>query len=111
MDCTVRLFNASSVCGPASFIVLAGYNLLSYNHKLSDKLCVILDDGKYMNHSTNPNCSTDMSTGNTYAIRDIEPDEQLFEDYQNFEHPIFLLALLQKYKCAPDYYNIPAKIE
>ena len=64
-----------------------------------------------MNHSTIPNCSTDMRTGNTYAIRDIEPDEQLFEDYQNFEHPIFLLALLQKYKCAPDYYDIPVTVE
>ena len=52
-----------------------------------------------------------MRTGNTYAIRDIEPDEQLFEDYQNFEHPIFLLALLQKYKCAPDYYDIPITVE
>jgi SET domain-containing protein len=70
-------------------------------------LCFIKDDGKYMNHSTEPNCGTDMSTGDTYAIRDIEPGEQLFEDYAKFEHPPFLFPLLEKYKCAPNYYDIP----
>lgn len=60
-----------------------------------------------MNHSTDPNCLTDMQTGHTYALRDIEPEEQLFEDYGNFEHPSFLLHLLEKYNCAPNYYDIP----
>jgi hypothetical protein len=49
-----------------------------------------------------------MKTGNTYAIRDINPEEQLFEDYGTFEHPSFLLPLLAKYECAPDYYEIPS---
>ena len=60
-----------------------------------------------MNHSTVPNCRTDMATGNTYAIRDITIDEQLYEDYATFQHPPFLFHLLEKYKCAPNYYNIP----
>ena len=80
--------------------------MMSFEH--ADKLCYITDDGKYMNHSTEPNCWTDMKTGNTYAIRDINPEEQLFEDYGTFEHPSFLLPLLAKYDCAPDYYEIPS---
>ena len=62
-----------------------------------------------MNHSTQPNCITDMQTGHTYAFRDILPNEQLFEDYGRFEHPSFLFPLLEKYQCAPDYYTIPEK--
>lgn len=76
-----------------------------------DKLCLIQDDGKYMNHSTGPNCLTDMKTGNTYAIKNIPKNDQLFEDYRNFEHPIFLLPLLKKYNCAPDYYDLPSNLE
>jgi hypothetical protein len=51
-----------------------------------------------------------METGNTFAIRDIEAGEQLFEDYAKFEHPDFLLPLLKKYDCAPTYYEIPLDI-
>ena len=68
-------------------------------------LCEVLDDGKYMNHSTSPNCKT-RHGGNTYAVRDIEPGEQLYEDYTTFDHPDFLYPLLEKYECAPDYYEL-----
>lgn len=68
-------------------------------------LCEILDDGKYMNHSTTPNCKT-RAGGNTYAIRNIAAGEQLFEDYALFDHPDFLYPLLEKYDCAPDYYDL-----
>ena len=83
---------------------------LDMTYGIMDKLCLITDDGKYMNHSTSPNCETDMKTGFTYAIRDIEPDEQLFEDYARFEHPDFLLPLLEKYQCEPSYYEIPQEV-
>ncbi|CAM9678884.1 unnamed protein product, partial [Ectocarpus fasciculatus] len=52
-------------------------------------LCEVLDDGKYMNHSEVPNCKTSTG-GNTYAIRDIQPGDELFEDYATFDHPDFL---------------------
>ena len=52
-----------------------------------------------------------METGNTYAIRVIQKDEQLSEDYRHFEHPVFLFPLLQKYECAPDYYDLPSREE
>lgn len=76
-----------------------------------DKLCLITDDGKYMNHSTDPNCLTDMETGNTFAIKNIKDGEQLFEDYRRFEHPVFLFPLLLKYECAPDYYDLPSEVQ
>lgn len=82
-------------------------DFLDLTYGIGDKLCFIRDDGRFMNHSIQPNCITNMSTGNTYALRDIEPNEQLFEDYARFEHPAFLFPLLEKYQCAPDYYEIP----
>ena len=75
----------------------------------NDMICLITDDGKYMNHadkkSYNCNCKTDLMTGNCYAWRDIKIGEQLFEDYSTFSHPEFLYTLLKKYKCEPTYYN------
>ena len=70
-----------------------------------DKLCLITDDGKYVNHSDNPNCKTDLISGNCYAIRDIKKDEEILEDYSSFTHPPFLFSLLKKYNCEPTYYN------
>ena len=71
-----------------------------------DKLCLITDDGKYVNHSDNPNCKTDLLTGNCYAIRDIKKDEEILENYSSFTHPPFLVPLLKMYKCEPTYYTI-----
>eukprot|EP01041_Mallomonas_annulata_P003511 gene3511-6982_t len=82
-------------------------NWLDLTYGLHGKICEILDDGKYMNHSVTPNCKTD-ANGDVYAITDIHTGEQLFEDYVSFDHPAFLYDLLSKYDCEPDYYNIPA---
>ena len=59
-----------------------------------------------MNHSTNPNCGTDMSDATTYALRDIEIGEMLTEDYSSYSHPDYLIRILKKYNCEPDYYTI-----
>lgn len=71
-----------------------------------DKLCLITDDGKYVNHSETPNCKTDLINGNCYSLRDIKKDEEILEDYNNFVHPPFLFPLLQKYNSEPTYYTI-----
>jgi hypothetical protein len=73
----------------------------------NELLCLITDDGKYMNHAdkTSSNCKTDLTSGNCYALRDIKIGEQLFEDYSTFSHPAFLYTLLKKYNCEPSYYN------
>ena len=70
-------------------------------------LCLITDDGQYVNHADAPNCKTDLSTGHCYAIHDIVKGEQIFEDYSSFTHPRFLFSLLQLYDCEPDYYPLP----
>ena len=71
-----------------------------------DKLCLITDDGKYVNHSDTPNCKTDLINGNCYSLRDIKKDEEILEDYNNFTHPSFLFPLLEKYNSEPTYYTI-----
>jgi hypothetical protein len=74
-------------------------------------LSLINDDGQYINHSTTPNCKTDLSTGHCYAIQDIAEGDQIFEDYSSFSHPSFLYPLLKKYECEPDYYEMPNRYE
>jgi hypothetical protein len=72
-----------------------------------DLLCLIMDDGQYMNHAEGEksNCMTLLVSGNCYARRDIKAGEQLFEDYSQYSHPEFLLPLLKKYDCEPTYYT------
>jgi SET domain-containing protein len=72
-----------------------------------DVVCLITDDGQYMNHSADPNCATDLTTGHCYAQRPIQAGEQLFENYQTFSHPPFLYGLLKIYQCVPTYYKLP----
>lgn len=75
------------------------------------KLCLIVDDGQYMNHAdatdNRCNCKTDLISGNCFAARDIGIGEQLFEDYLSFSHPPFLFDLLKQYNCEPNYYVLP----
>ena len=88
-------------------------SFLNYSFGKGEKLCLIKDDGQYMNHAEPPacNCKTDLTTGHCYAIRDIKAGEQLFEDYAAYSHPSFLYKLLRKYECEPDYYAMPEAIE
>jgi hypothetical protein len=74
-------------------------------------LCMINDDGQYVNHADAPkfNCQTDQATGHCYAIRDLVAGEQIFEDYGSFTHPYFLFPLLKQYDCEPDYYALPSQ--
>ena len=73
-------------------------------------LCLIVDDGQYVNHADAPacNCRTDLSTGHCYARKDIAAGEQITEDYSSFTHPPFLFPLLKQYNCEPDYYQMPS---
>jgi hypothetical protein len=76
----------------------------------AEVLCLITDDGQYMNHASAPdcNCKTDLQTGHCYSLRPIPAGEQLFEDYASFSHPPFLFPLLKQYNCEPNYYALPA---
>lgn len=81
-------------------------SFLDLSYGVSGEIHYILDDGKFMNHSPNPNCVTDMSDATTYAMRDIEIGEMLTEDYSSYSHPDYLIRILKKYNCEPDYYTI-----
>ena len=72
-------------------------------------LCLIVDDGQYVNHAAAPlcNCKTDMTTGDCFSLRTIAAGEQIVEDYTSFSHPPFLFPLLKEYACEPDYYELP----
>ena len=52
----------------------------------NDVVISILDDGRFWNHSANPNCgSWEGDEDNTYAIRDIESGEELLDDYGDYQ--------------------------
>jgi hypothetical protein len=86
----------------------ARQEFLNYTFGKGDKLCLITDNGVYMNHADASacNCKTDLKTGDCFAIGDINIGEQLFENYATFSHPPFLYELLKKYQCEPSYYDI-----
>jgi hypothetical protein len=79
---------------------------LDLSYGVSGEIHYILDDGKYMNHSTEPNCFTIMKDATTIALRDIEIGEMLTEDYSTYTHPEYLKFILKKYDCEPDYYTM-----
>jgi hypothetical protein len=87
----------------------AQQSFLNYSFGRGELICLIKDDGQYMNHAdaANCNCKTDLLTGHCFAMRDIKSGEQLFEDYLTYSHPSFLYKLLKKYECEPDYYALP----
>jgi hypothetical protein len=80
-------------------------SFLDLSYGVSGDIHYILDDGKYINHSTEPNCITNMEDATTYALRDIEIGEMLTEDYSTYYHPKYLQQILQKYDCEPTYYK------
>lgn len=77
----------------------------------------ILDDGCYWNHSETPNtgvapfselqsaenCTDQIDWCSTYAIRDIQPGEQLLEDYGMWEYPQYFLDLAKEYSVPQDF--------
>ena len=80
---------------------------LDYAFGKGDLLCLITDNGMYMNHADaiGCNCYTDIITGDCFAKKNIKAGEQLFENYATYSHPPFLFVLLKKYQCDPTYYK------
>jgi SET domain-containing protein len=91
-----------------SLTISESKKFLDLSYGLHNKLCFINDDGRFINHSSSPycNCKTEMQTGDVYSLRDIDKGEELLEDYSSFEHPDFLMSLLNQYDCFPSYYTI-----
>ena len=87
----------------------AAKRFLELTYGRGELLCLIVDSGRFINHAAPPhcNCRTEMKTGHVYALTDIAPGAELFEDYATFDHPPYLYGLLEKYECSPTYYAIP----
>jgi hypothetical protein len=85
-------------------------DFLDRSFGIGNIICLITDDGQYMNHADAPNCKTDLTTGHCYSLRPIYAGEQLFENYETFSHPSFLRGLLKFYQCEPAYYKIPNEL-
>lgn len=68
-------------------IYLSKYSWVSSKSGLC---CVPFDNNKYINHSTNPNVTSEYREGETevvsFAACDIKPGEELTEDYANFDN-------------------------
>ena len=74
------------------------HNLLTYSYyeRDLDALIFCLDDSRFVNHSFNANsgASEDENGFCAVAIRDIQPGEEITEDYSKYT----LCSWLQKYK-------------
>lgn len=49
-----------------------------------NQLLYICNDGRYINHSENPNCAA-VDFAVSITLRDIDKDEELFEDYRTYD--------------------------
>jgi hypothetical protein len=79
---------------------------LDFSYGVSGEIHYIIDDGKYINHSLEPNCFTIMKDATMVALRDIEIGEMLTENYSTYTHPHYLKRILKDYDCEPDYYTM-----
>ena len=66
----------------------------------------ILDDGKFWNHSSNPNTGDGPDVNSSYAIKNIRKGEELLDDYGTYDWPSWLLKLLAEYEVDIDYFDI-----
>jgi len=61
----------------------------SWRSKSTGLYCFSSDNGKYFNHSNNPNCLSEYGGGNeevvTTTIRDIQIGEEITDNYSSFE--------------------------
>lgn len=70
------------------------WNIYAFKFRGLYYLCV--DNARFYNHSTEPNCGEDSEFNTTFAARDIQPGEELTTDYKNFgteEDNMFNLAI------------------
>jgi len=62
--------------------------LTTYCFRFIDKYYLCIDNARFFNHSDSPNCYSsdfnEMQLGFTRALRDIQPGEELTDDYTGF---------------------------
>lgn len=69
-----------------------------------------LDEGKYYNHSNNPNTCSGwpgaLDQDSSYALRDIKKGEELFEDYSKFKYPAWFVNLYNEFGSDLSFFEI-----
>jgi len=67
-----------------------------------DNLCVnISDDGRFVNHSSNPNTGYASESEPSIALRDISINEELTCDYSGLGSPLWYKSLCKKFNVLP----------
>lgn len=83
------------------------YFFMSHVYLFNGMMNEILDDGTRWNHSEDPNTGTGSGVGidwfSTYAIKDIQEGEELFDDYGTYEYPDYFIQLAKEYKVPQDF--------
>ena len=86
-----------------------------------DDVVFALDEGAYVNHSSRnynigeyPFEEKDISKPthshiHSYAIRDISAGEEVFENYDFYDHPDYLLELYERFNTPTSYYKCPPR--
>ena len=76
-----RVYTKNEIKG-LSLIELEYLDKYSYRNNNLYYLCV--DNGRFINHSIEPNTVEDNKIQATYASRDIQPGEEILSDYRTF---------------------------
>jgi SET domain-containing protein len=79
-----------------------------YGYREGDHIILCGDDARYFNHSKTPNCRSGHGT-QTLALRDIEPGEELTDDYELFDDDYPLYGHLLKEGTVPEARRAAAK--
>jgi len=58
--------------------------IITYCFKQNDLYYLCVDNGRFFNHSETPNTLDLPNTNKTYALRDIQPGEEILSDYATF---------------------------
>jgi SET domain-containing protein len=58
--------------------------LHTYCYMYASKYYLCVDNSRFINHSIEPNTYESQEHQATYALKDIQPGEEIFSDYKNF---------------------------
>ena len=64
-----------------------GFRVYSFYVKEIDSLLFVLDNARFINHSETPNSAFDYSKKGRIALRDIQPGEEITENYFSYGYP------------------------
>jgi SET domain-containing protein len=76
-----RVFSQEEV---EEFPLIERIFVYKYSYMLGGRLFLCVDNGRFFNHSESPNTWESKDSQATYALRDIQPGEEIVSNYLNF---------------------------